>query len=184
MPAFGVRHVAMMLVAMAAAGPAGARDVAVQPPARETFSSPGGGYRFELAITQPGASGFATGTLRHAGNRDFVLDWQRVLKQPVRPRYALVADDGTVALFARWENVKSGIAIELIDPRGRTVASLGFDDIVRASGIPATEIVHRAKHAVWIDGLPQLVGRTAQVGVAGRTLSLDLSDGSLRVLRR
>ena len=69
----------------------------------------------------------------------------------------------------------------LINPQGQDVALLTFDDIRRVLGAAPADMAHQARHGVWIQRPPVLMGSDAQVGVAGRSVLIDLQRGQPRL---
>lgn len=158
-----------------------AADHVPAPLALETVHSPDGAYAFDIALAKRWRTELATGTLRTVAGGPSRTVWQRRLPQPVRPRFALVANDGTVVLFDQFDNILGPIAVLLINPQGQDVALLGFDDIRRVVGTAPADMAQQARHGVWIQRPPVLMGGDAQVGVAGRSVLIDLQSGQPRL---
>ncbi|WP_300341736.1 hypothetical protein [Accumulibacter sp.] len=151
---------------------------------RETVVSASGAYTFDIELARRWRVDPATGTLRAiAGGQAHTL-WQRSLPQRVRPRFASAADDGTVVLFDQFDNIKGPTAVLLVNPQGHDVVRLTFDEIARAIGATESRVLHQAKHGAWIQTLPRLTSTEALVGVAGRTLSINLATGQTQVAPR
>lgn len=151
------------------------------PAPMETLQSPDGAYAFDIALAKRWRTELAIGTLRAVAGGQSRIVWQRSLPQRVRPRFALVANDGSVLLFDQFDNILGPIAVLLINPKGQDVAVLTFDDIRRVAGAPPADIAHQARHGVWLQRPPVLAGADAQVTVAGRSLLIDLQSGQLRL---
>ena len=158
-----------------------ALDYVPAPLPLETLHSPDGAYAFDIALAKRWRTELANGTLRAVTAVQSRTVWQRRLPQRVRPRFALVANDGSVLLFDQFDNILGPIAVLLINPQGQDVASLTFDDIRRVVGATPADIAHQACHGVWIQTPPLLTGAHAQVGVAGRSLLIDLQHGRPRL---
>lgn len=156
-------------------------DFVPAPPPMETLRSPDGAYAFDIALAKRWRTELAIGTLRAVAGGQSRTVWQRPLPQRVRPRFALVANDGAVLLFDQFDNILGPIAVLLINRRGQDVALLTFDDIRRVVGAQPADIAHQARHGVWIQSPPVLSGSDAQVGVAGRSVLIDLQRGQLRL---
>ena len=116
-------------------------DFVAAPLQLETVLSANGTYAFDVALARRWRADPATGTLRSVAGEQARTLWQRSLPQRVRPRFALVADNGTVVLFDQFDNVKGPIAVLLIDRQGQDVVKQTFGDVARANG--ATQTVHR-----------------------------------------
>jgi hypothetical protein len=170
----------LLLLAALAAGPAHAAgdDAAPRPPLSEGFASPDGRYVLTIAIIVPPGSAAAQRALGTLA-RDGVEIWRNSLPSPVRPRLAVVSDSGRVALFGRWENTLADFEITVLGPDGGRVAYLGREDIERAAGVTAAEIVPAARHGAWLDRRPVVQGERVLLGTAGRALVLDLVSGRL-----
>ena len=158
-----------------------ARGFVPAPPPLETLQSADGAYAFDIALAKRWRTEPATGTLRALAGGQSRTVWQRRLPQPVRPRFALVANDGAVLLFDQFDNILGPIAVLLINPQGQDVALLTFDDMRRLVGATPADIAHHARHGVWIQSPPQLTGGDAQVGLAGRRVLIDLQRGQPRL---
>jgi hypothetical protein len=159
-------------------GDAVARDAAPRPPRSEVVVSPDGRVGFEIVLDSlPGdeAARHGLGILR----RDGVEAWRRLLSAAIRPRFAVVADSGRVAVFGQWENTVDDMQAEVLDGDGEVVALIGRAAIERAVGLPAARIIPAARHGVWLDRLPVVRGDTVLLGAAGRGLVLDLARGTL-----
>ena len=155
-------------------------DYVPAPPPTETVRSPNGAYRFEIAVAARSRSDPSIGTLRAHAAREERTVWQRSLPQRVRPRYATVADDGTVVLLDQYDNIFGPIAILVIDPKGSDVAALSFDAIAGVARVSRAQIAARARHGAWIETPPVLVGSDVRVGVGGVVVAVDLRSGQAR----
>ena len=180
------RCAAILLGGIAGSVAANGDSIAL-PPARETFASPGGQY--ELLIAMRGAPGEwarrgAEATLRSTGNRTSAPLWQQPLPHSYRPRFALVSDDGTTALFDQWINVLGPHAVTVIDRAGKVIASHAFDDVAAALGIGRARLAAGARLGPWMQSRPSLdpSGTEARVEAGGRTLAVRLADGALRAM--
>lgn len=158
-----------------------ALDYVPSPLPLETLHSPNGAYAFDIALAKRWRTELAVGSLRAVAGGQSRSVWQRPLPQRVRPRFALVANDGAVVLFDQFDNILGPIAVLLINPQGQDVAVLTFDDIRRLVGAPTADIAQQARHGVWIQSPPLLMGSDAQVGVAGRSVLIDLQRGQPRL---
>lgn len=177
------RCAAILLGGVAGSVAANGDSIAL-PPARETFASPG--VRYELLIAMRGARGEwarsgSEATLRSTEDRTAGPLWQQPLPHSYRPRFALVSDDGTTALFDQWINVAGPHAVTLIDRTGKVIASHGFDDVAAALGIGRARLAAGARHGPWMQTRPSLdpSGTEARVEAGGKTLVVRLADGVL-----
>jgi len=167
------------MVVCSAARDGVALDLVPFPPARETMSSPDGRWMLEISVEPRARDGHAIGTMRHDG----AMLWQHRLNQPIRPRFAVVADDGAVALFGCWHNIPDDVSIEVLDPGGATRLRLDQAAIERAVGVSVGAMADAVRHGVWLDRVPRIQGGQVLLGAAGRALVLDLRDGVLRTAR-
>lgn len=180
------RCAAILLGGIAGSAAANGDSIAL-PPAREAFVSPGGKY--ELLIAMRGApaewarSG-AEASLLATGDRRSAPLWQQPLPHSYRPRFALVGDDGTTALFDQWINVAGPHAVTLIDRSGKVIASHGFDDVAAALGVGRARLAAGARLGPWMQARPSLdpSGTEARVEAGGKTLVVRLADGALRAM--
>jgi len=165
---------------VAGSGPrdSAAVDFVPFPPASETVPSPDGRWILEISVAPRARDGQAIGTMRHDG----AMAWQRTLRPPVRPRFAVVADDGAAALFGCWNNISDDVSIEVLDPEGAPRLRLDQAAIERAVGVSVGAMAHAVRHGVWLDRVPRMQGGQVLLGAAGRALVLDLRDGVLRAV--
>lgn len=157
------------------------------PPPREIVKSPGGKYSFVILThgdVRTYKSRYSTGELhRNDGSRAV---WTQRLPHELRPRFALVNDDGQVLLVDEWINVKSRRAITLIDRQNRVVAEHPYAAVQTLLGVPAAQIVRMARHGYWLQAPPRLAptGKLALLEGGGKTLSVDMTTGALSLAPR
>ncbi len=156
-------------------------DEVPKPPAVEEFSSPSGAYSFVLYAPEDWQSEAPEGELfrRDGGARTSL--WRRSLPQEYRARFALVSDQGRVAMLDDWWNTRSGFAVVVVGPDGKDVAIRNFEAVRAALGVSTARLVAAARHGPWISAQPGLGpdGRRAEVPAAGKRLVIDLEDGAL-----
>lgn len=161
--------------------PAHSDDRIRLPPPREVFVSPGGQYR--LVITMQGAPA----EWAKAGSKASLFSsaagpkplWEKHLPHSYRPRFALVADDGTSVLFDQWINVFGPLAVTVIGRSGELIASHASDDVAAALEVSRAELARGGRHGPWMSAPPTLDASVACVDAGGRTLIVRLSDGAL-----
>ena len=158
-------------------------DFVPNPPARQTLVSPAGSYELTITLAELWRQQPATGTLHAVKDGRRRVVWQRRLPQPVRPRFALVADDGRVVLFDQFDNVKGPFAVLLIDPQGHEVVRLSFKEIVSLSGQDEDAVVRQARYGAWIRSPPAWVDGEARVGIGAVALTIDMATGRATLVR-
>ena len=158
-------------------------DFVPGPPLVEVIASPSGNFRLEFHASQDAALLRATGVLFAVEGEESRKLWQRLLPQEIRPRFALVSDQGTVLLFDEWINKISPMAIVLLDRTGEIVAQRSFDDIALALGVKRSALPPKAKHGAWMSSKPRTTFDGSQVSVeaGGKTLVISWSDGALGI---
>jgi len=154
-----------------------AKDLVSGPAPMPAVLSPAGAYVFEVAMDKDWRTRPAMGRLYATQGGQRRLLWERSLPQPVRPRYAFVSDDGAVLLLDQFHRVKAPVVAWLIDLQGKDVATLGFDDVIAAAGVTEHEILHQARQGAWIQTAPILRGDSVIVGVADKTVAIDMKTG-------
>lgn len=179
------RCAAILLGGIAGSAAANGDSIAL-PPARETFASPSGTYELLIAMRGAPAKWARSGseaTLLSTADRTSGPLWRRALPHSYRPRFALVSDEGTTALFDQWINVAGPHAVTLIDRAGKVIASHGFDDVAAALGIGRAGLA-AGRHGPWMQTRPSLdpSGTEARVEAGGKTLVVRLADGALGAL--
>lgn len=170
------RRAFLGLAGASAANGAAAVDFVPFAPALEQVSSPDGHFVLDIATEPRNPNGRASGTMR----RDGAMVWRRVLAAPVRPRYALVADDGRAVLIGCWQNIPADATIEILGPDGAVRWRLERAAIEQAAGATAAAIAAAAKHGTWLDRMPRLEGTRAMLGAAGRGFGVDLVSGEVK----
>ena len=157
------------------------------PPPREIVKSPGGKYSFVIQTygdLRDYKSRYSSGELHRNDGSPAV--WTRRLPHELRPRFALVNDDGQVLLVDEWINVKSRRALTLIDRQNRVVAEHPYQTVQATLGVPGSQIVRMSKHGYWLQAPPHLnpAGKVALLEGGGKTLSLDMATGALSLVPR
>jgi len=158
-------------------------DVIVPPPAFEAHNSASGRYVLELAL-RSGANAHAaraTATLLEMGTSSRKPIWTRELAHRPRPRFALVSDEGHVVLLDEWLNVRSDLAVMLIDKHNRTLAVHSLEAVRAALAVPSASLAPQARHGLWMQAPPAInaQGAAAEVAAAGQVLVIRLRDGAL-----
>jgi hypothetical protein len=160
-----------------------AADVMLQPPNREECRAPSGVYSLVIEL-QPHRNVHAarsTATLfRSASPRDHVL-WARDLPHRPRPRFCTVSDNGYVVLLDEWLNIRSELAVMVIDPQNRMLAQFNLEAVRGALGVPIGALAPLARHGVWIQAPPVISaqGDAVEIAAANRLLSIRLRDGAM-----
>jgi hypothetical protein len=92
-----------------------------------------------------------------------------------------VGNQGEVALFDEWDNVKSRYAVVLFDVQGNIGKSYDFDAVAKVLDEPDARIVEQASEGWWLQGPPILnnSGTIVYAKAAGKCLALDLKTGNL-----
>jgi hypothetical protein len=162
-----------------------AADVVLMPPDFEQRSSPSGAYALEVRL-RPQANAFApraSATLFELGPSPRKVLWTRELPHRPRPRFFLVGDGGQVVLLDEWLNVRSDLAVMVIDRENRTLGQFNLEAVRAALDVPIAALAPRARHGPWIQATPQISARgdAVEVAAADRVLSIRLSDGTLSV---
>ena len=160
------------------------RDAIRLPPEVRKSKSRRGNYLFEVITTNGWASPHPFGTLYAIEGGVTRRLWSSRLHMGYGPRFVLVSDTGTVALFDEWINVKTDRAIVLIRDDGHIIKSYSTDDVRIATGVDYTTLTSQAQYGWWIRVQPQVTddGEAAQVGVAGQCLRVDFQSGRLNLL--
>ena len=166
-----------------AGGPAA--DVVVLPPEFEERSSPSGAYVLEVRLRAHANvhAPRATATLFKINSSQRQALWTRELPHRPRPRFFTVGDGGQVVLLDEWLNVRSDLAVMVIDRKNSTLAQFGLEAVRAALQVPIAALAPRARHGLWIQAPPVINARgdAAEVAAADRVLSIRLSDGALSV---
>lgn len=154
------------------------------PPDREEFQSGNGQYRLTIATadTSGWKSRRSTAELQQRGAGNWQTRWKTDLPHAYRPRFAAVSARGEVILLDEWINIISRLTVVLMDPTGKIVASKGSDAVLAALGLPASEVVPKAKHGWWLQAPPRVTddGLDIEVRAADRVLRIRFSDGTIR----
>lgn len=160
-------------------------DVLVPPLAFEQRQSPSGAYVLEIRLRPSSnvhaARAVATLFARQAA-QTLVL-WTRELPHRPRPRFFLVGDAGQVVLLDEWLNVRSDLAVTVIDRENRTLAQFDLEAVRATLAVPLAALAPAARHGVWMQAPPLIntQGDAVEVAAANRVLLIKLSDGSLSV---
>lgn len=161
-----------------------AKDRFEPPPVREVAVSPAAKY--ELVISMEGApeewiKKGSKGKLVHSSEPDSII-WEQSFAHNYRPRYAVVNDEGRVALFDQWINVRGPHAITVFNLAGEIIATYSFTDIVALLSVSPVNTAKKAKYGSWMSSLPDLSanGDCVNVDVAGEALSIILSTGKIK----
>lgn len=173
---------ALLLAGLAAAGVPGlASDAVPPPPASEAVISPSGDFMLRLRAAKDWQRERPRIELTDLRGGARQVLWLRALPHELRPRFGLVADSGRVLLLDEWWNIQSGRAVMLLDSRGETVATHGYEAVRAALGVDDAALQAGARFGPWIAGRPELApdGRTALVPVAEGALVVDLETGAL-----
>ena len=160
-----------------------ATDQIVRPPEFEARASASGKYVLELQLRanpNPHAAR-ATASLWELNTTARKLLWTRELAHRPRPRFALVGNEGQVMLLDEWLNLRSELAVMLIDEDNRTLAVHDLEAVRSALGVPIAALASKARHGAWMQALPALgaQGETVEVAAADRVLVINLRDGVL-----
>lgn len=154
------------------------------PPDREEVQSRDGQYRLTIATVD--SSGWksrrSTAELQQRVAGRWQTRWTTDLPHAYRPRFAVVSVRGEVILLDEWINIISRLTVVLIDPTGKIAASKGADAILDALGLPASEVVPKAKLGWWLQAPPRITedGLDIEVQAADRVLRIRFSDGTIR----
>ena len=173
------------LAASASLLPAGAaipqpRDRQDRPPVLRTFFSRSRAFRLIVRVTTPKD---ATAELWAGRDGHLTRRWTRALPHEWGPRTALVTDKGFVLLVDEWINVIPRHALMIVDPAGRIVADYSGEQVITHLGVARSQISAAATTGPWRSGDPQLTpdGAAATLQAGGRTLTLDMARGRLKV---
>lgn len=158
-------------------------DVMVMPPEREEIASPSGGYVLEMRLRESANvhAPRTTATLFRVVASTRSVVWTRELPHRPRPRLFAVGDQGQVVLLDEWLNVRSDLAVMVIDATNTVQAQYDLEAVRAVLGVPANSLAPLARYGVWIQALPVLnaQGDALEVAAANRTLVIDLNDGAL-----
>lgn len=156
-------------------------DRIVLPPERRIFSSPSGRFELTLESRDGWRSREALATMRLLANGSQTV-WHKILPHERGPRHVLVTDAGETVLVDEWINVASRYALVLLAADGGELARYGFDALVQLLGVPRRAVSEHARLGIWLSAPPSVAadGRSVRFEVAGRTLTLRLSDGVLQ----
>lgn len=160
-------------------------DRGVPPPEREERSSPSGRYLLELRLraNANAHAARATATLFELDASGRHALWTRDLPHRPRPRFFAVGDAGQAVLIDEWLNLRSELAVMVIDRKNVTLAQFDLEAVRAVLDVPITSLTPRARHGLWIQAPPQFNtrGDAVEVAAADRVLSIRLSDGALSV---
>ncbi|KQW45357.1 hypothetical protein ASD88_10540 [Pelomonas sp. Root662] len=164
-------------------GPVMASDRITLPPEYEARSSPSARCVLELKL-RPAANPHVartTATLLEVSAASRKVVWTRDLPHRPRPRFAFVSDKCQVVLLDEWLNVRSALAVTVIDKNNRTLAVHDLEAVRMALDLPIGSLAAKARHGVWIQAPPVLgvQGDAVEVATGGRTLVIQLRDGAL-----
>lgn len=160
-----------------------ASDTINRPPEFEARSSPSARCVLELRLradANPHAAR-STATLLDMGAASPKLVWTRELPHRPRPRFAFVDDQCQVVLLDEWLNVRSALAVTVIDKNNRTVSVHDLEAVRAALDVPIGALAAQARHGVWIQAppVPGAQGDAVEVAAGGRTLVIRMRDGAL-----
>ena len=160
-------------------------DRVVLPPEREERSSPSGRYLLELRLraNANAHAARATATLFELDASGRHALWTRDLPHRPRPRFFAVGDAGQAVLIDEWLNLRSELAVMVIDRKNVTLAQFDLEAVRAVLDVPIASLAPRARHGLWIQAPPQFNARgdAVEVAAADRVLSIRLSDGALSV---
>jgi hypothetical protein len=160
-----------------------AADPITLPPDFETRSSASGQYLLELKMRAGGNphAARATASLWELQAPSRKLLWTRELAHRPRPRFVLVGDAGQVVLLDEWLNLRSELAVMLIDKHNRVVAVHGLEAVRTALDVPIAALAPRARHGAWMQATPVVKAQAdaVEVAAADRVLVISLRDGAL-----
>lgn len=153
------------------------------PPLQEDFTDARRRWRLVITAVDGWRTPRSAAELFELQGARQTLRWSRALPHEYRPRFAAVGSRGAVLLVDEWINVTSRLALQLLDPTGRPLAQYGFDQLQSRLGVSAHAVASAARWGTWVQALPQAdaAGDRVRIGAAGRTLVVDLGDGSLSV---
>lgn len=156
-------------------------DAIARPPVHQEVVSPNGSYILILTAPENWASKQVDATLYSAEETLCQPLWSKTLPQEYGPRFALVNDQGQVAMLDEWINVASPHAVMVLNSTGQIVTQHGFEDLATRLQISRADIVEAARFGWWISSAPTLShnGQTVQVRTAGKQLRIDLETGAL-----
>ncbi|HEY9761255.1 MAG TPA: hypothetical protein V6D07_01955 [Trichocoleus sp.] len=161
-------------------------DAIARPPAHQEVVSPNGSYILILAApvnrdTMTWDTKQVDATLYSTQGTLCQPLWSKTLPQEYGPRFALVNDQGQVALLDEWINVASPHAVMVMNSTGKVVAQHGFEDLAARLQVSRADIVDAARFGWWISRAPALIrnGEMVQVSTAGKQLKIDLETGAL-----
>ncbi|WP_313954218.1 hypothetical protein [Accumulibacter sp.] len=160
-----------------------AADVVVLPPVFEAHSSPAGTYVLEIRLREDANPHLAraTATLFRVTSSKRQAVWTRELPHRPRPRFFAVGDGGQVVLLDEWLNIRSELAVMVLDLAGCTLVQFDLEAVRAALGVPISALAPAARHGVWMQAPPVINARgdAVEVAAANRVLSIRLSDGKL-----
>jgi hypothetical protein len=163
-----------------------AMDYQQSPPPKESYQSPNANFEFVISMRGTSSQWAANGSIGQLLENVLppVQRWEAPLPHASRPRTAMVSNLGYVVLFDQWINVLGPHAITVFDVQGKVITSLGFDDIVAASGLSRSAVASSATLGPWMSAEPRLSddGLSVELKVADKLLSLDLATGALQQL--
>jgi hypothetical protein len=158
-------------------------DSIPHPPDREEFVSADG--RNRLIVSSADGPGWkqrrSVAEMQHREGTVWRQKWRLDLPHEYRPRFALATPQGGAVFLDEWINVKSRLAIMVIDSEGHNVSVKDLDMVVNVLGVAIREVVAQAKFGWWLQSPPTLSrnGQYVEVKTAGAVLRICLSDGDL-----
>lgn len=156
-----------------------ARDEISRPALSRVMASPDRGFFLVLQFLPPQQRSEAT-LYEVRGDRCQPV-WQTTLPHAYGPRYALVNNQGYMALVDEWINVRSPHALTILDRAGEVLAQYAYEDLRSAVGRSDAEILDQTQAGWWISDLPRLSddGLRLVVGIGGQPIQVSFSTGQL-----
>lgn len=163
-------------------GSVSALDRIDPPPAEREFLAGDGSHRLVITAVDPHwRRDRVRGRLERLAGSTRTTVWEKELPHSYGPRFAAVGRRGTVLLVDEWINVASTRALQFLDAAGELRWQRSFDEIAALLGVPRAALPKAATSGAWVATPPRLDGggKKVSIGAAGRTIEIDLDDGSL-----
>jgi hypothetical protein len=122
----------------------------------------------------------ATATLTDAAGR---VRWRMILPHEGGPRAMLVSKAGAVLFVDEWINVIPRHALMVVAPTGKVIGDHAGESILSLLKVPRRTIGDLARVGPWrsSDAVLSADGQHASLTSGGRTVTISLVDGSVKV---
>jgi hypothetical protein len=175
-----VTGIAIAVPASAEAGVRMLSDRIDLAPAERKIVSASGQFSLNIRAVDGWKTPRTTATLTDKAGR---VRWRMTLPHEGGPRAALVSNSGTTLFIDEWINVIPRHALMVVAPTGKVVGDHAGESILTLLNVPRRTIGDLARVGPWrsSDAVLSADGRSASLRAGGRTLTISLVSGTVRV---